>query len=69
MLDLRSDRPEDHDALTARALGAVHALRQNPEYLCKLLVTRDTKVAFSLKQVQLEPELSIRFLIIEQPKL
>ncbi len=65
--NLRSDKPEDFESVLKSAVEVVHAVRQNPEVFCKILMTKGSRSAWVLKKVELEPSLAARILIIELP--
>ena len=65
--NLKSDRPEDFDALMKQATEVIHAVRQNPDVLCKILMTQGSRAAWVLQKIELEPALAARISIVEQP--
>lgn len=65
--NLKSDRPEDFESIMKRAVEVIHAVRQNPDILCKVLMTTGSKAAWVLKKIELEPALAARIFIVEQP--
>lgn len=65
--NLKSDKPEDFDTLMKQAIEVIHAVRQNSEVLCKVLMTQGSKAAWVLKKIELEPALAARISIVEQP--
>jgi hypothetical protein len=65
--DLRSSNPADFDSSMTKATEVIHAVRQNPEVLCKILMTQGSRAAWVLKRIELEPSLAARIMIEEQP--
>ena len=65
--DLRSSNSADFDSSMTKAAEVIHAVRQNPEVFCKILMTQGSRAAWILKKIELEPALAIRISIVEQP--